>query len=109
MNQVFYKLFKSHANYYLLGPNIERLIAPKLSEQKYKFIKTDYKTVVSEFHHISNNHLNKEGKLSKLCEQISGQTLIYCQSPASANKVAELLFNHLELEQIEIMKTLLIG
>ena len=101
LNQVFYKLFKSHANYYLLGPNIERLIAPKLSEQKYKFIKTDYKTVVSEFHHISNNHLNKEGKLSKLCEQISGQTLIYCQSPASANKVAELLFNHLELEQIE--------
>lgn len=101
LNQVFYKLFKSHANYYLLGPNIERLIAPKLSEQKYEFIKTDYKTVVSEFHHISNNHLNKEGILSKLCEQISGQTLIYCQSPASANKVAELLFNHLELEQIE--------
>lgn len=101
LNQVFYKLFKSHANYYLLGPNIERLIAPKLSEQKYEFIKTDYKTVVSEFYYISNNHLNKEVKLSKLCEQISGQTLIYCQSPASANKVAELLFNHLELEQIE--------
>ena len=101
LNQVFYKLFKSHANYYLLGPNIERLIAPKLSEQKYEFIKTDYKTVVSEFHHISNNHLNKEGKLLKLCEQISGQTLIYCQSPASANKVAGLLFNYLELEQIE--------
>lgn len=101
LNQVFYKLFKSHANYYLLGPNIERLIAPKLSEHKYEFIKTDYKTVVSEFHHISDNHLNKEGKLVKLCEQISGQTLIYCQSPASANKVAELLFNHLELEQIE--------
>lgn len=101
LNQVFYKLFKSHANYYLLGPNIERLIAPKLSEHKYEFIKTDYKTVVSEFHHISDNHLNKEGKLLKLCEQISGQTLIYCQSPASANKVAELLFNHLELEQIE--------
>lgn len=52
LNQVFYKLFKSQANYYLLGPNIERLIAPKLNEQKYQFIKTDYKTVVSEFHHI---------------------------------------------------------
>lgn len=41
LNQVFYKLFKSGANYYLLGPNIEQLIAPKLEEQKYHFIKTD--------------------------------------------------------------------
>ena len=101
LNQVFYKLFKSQANYYLLGPNIERLIAPKLNEQKYQFIKTDYKTVVSEFHQIKNNALNKESKLLELCEEIAGQTLIYCQSPASANKVAELLFDNLVLEKIE--------
>lgn len=101
LNQVFYKLFKSQANYYLLGPNIERLIAPKLNEQKYQFIKTDYKTVVSEFHQIKNNALNKESKLLDLCEGIAGQTLIYCQSPASANKVAELLFGNLDLERIE--------
>lgn len=101
LNQVFYKLFKSQANYYLLGPNIERLIAPKLNEQKYQFIKTDYKTVVSEFHQIKNNALNKESKLLDLCEEIAGQTLIYCQSPASANKVAELLFGNLDLERIE--------
>ena len=101
LNQVFYKLFKSKANYYLLGPNIERLIAPKLNEQKYQFIKTDYKTVVSEFHQIKNNALNKEAKLLELCEGIEGQTLIYCQSPASANKVAELLFGNLDLERID--------
>lgn len=101
LNQVFYKLFKSQANYYLLGPNIERLIAPRLDEQKYKFIKTDYKTVVSEFHHIKNNPQNKEDKLLNLCEKISGQTLIYCKSPASANKVAELLYDNLELDSIE--------
>lgn len=101
LNQVFYKLFKSQANYYLLGPNIERLVAPKLNEQNYKFIKTDYKTVVSEFHQVKNKALNKEAKLLELCEGITGQTLIYCQSPASANKVAELLFSHLDLDQIE--------
>ena len=101
LNQVFYKLFKSKANYYLLGPNIERLIAPKLNEQKYQFIKTDYKTVVSEFHQIKNNALNKETKLLELCKGITGQTLIYCQSPASANKVAEFLFDNLDLEQIK--------
>lgn len=91
LNQVFYKLFKSQANYYLLGPNIERLVAPKLNEQKYKFIKTDYKTVVSEFHQVKNNAHNREAKLLELCREVIGQTLIYCQSPASANKVAELL------------------
>ena len=101
LNKVFYKLFKSQANYYLLGPNIERLIAPKLNEQKYKFIKTNYKTVVSEFYQVKNNALNKEKKLLDLCKDISGQTLIYCKSPASANKVADFLFNNLDLEIIE--------
>lgn len=98
LNQVFYKLFKSQANYYLLGPNIERLIAPKLNEQKYKFIKTDYKTVVSEFHQVENNAHNKEAKLLGLCGEVIGQTLIYCQSPASANKVADLLYRNLDLK-----------
>lgn len=101
LNQVFYKLFKSKANYYLLGPNIERLIAPRLNEQKYKFIKTDYKTVVSEFHHIKSTPLNREDKLLNLCEKITGQTLIYCQSPASTNKVAALLYDNLELSKID--------
>lgn len=101
LNQVFYKLFKSKAHYYLLGPNIERLIAPKLNEQKSKFIKTDYKTVVSEFHQVKNNCHNKGTKLLELCRDIKGQTLIYCQSPSSANKVAELLYDNLNLEQVE--------
>lgn len=101
LNQVFYKLFKSQANYYLLGPNIERLVAPKLNEKKYKFIKTDYKTVVSEFHQVKNNAHNREAKLLELCREVIGQTLIYCQSPASANKVAELLYENLDLKQVK--------
>lgn len=108
LNKVFYKLFKSQANYYLLGPNIERLIAPKLNEQKYKFIKTNYKTVVSEFYQVKNNALNKEKKLLDLCKDISGQTLIYCKSPASANKVADFLFNNLDLEIIEYNEDLVL-
>lgn len=101
LNQVFYKLFKSGANYYLLGPNIERLIAPKLEEQSYKFIKTDYKTVVSEFHHITTKPKDKGKRLVELCNKINGQTLIYCQSPASANKVADLLLKKIELEKVK--------
>lgn len=101
LNQVFYKLFKSGANYYLLGPNIEQLIAPKLEEQKYHFIKTDYKTVVSEFHHVSTNLNEKSKRLVELCADIDGQTLIYCQSPGSANKVAKLLLDTLKPEKVE--------
>lgn len=101
LNQVFYKLFKSNAHYYLLGPNIERLIAKRLKEEDYHFIKTDYKTVVSEFHHVTTSKQDKRNRLVELCGKISGQTLIYCQSPASANKVAKALYENLECNKIE--------
>lgn len=101
LNQVFYKLFKSNAHYYLLGPNIEKLIAPKLKEKDCQFIKTDYKTVVSEFHYIKATSQNKEKRLVDLCKKISGQTLIYCQSPARANKVADILYEKLNIERQE--------
>lgn len=101
LNQVFYKLFKSNAHYYLLGPNIEYLIAPKLKEEDYRFIKTDYKTVVSEFHHVTTSTQNKVKQLLDLCKKVSDQTLIYCQSPASANKVANVLYENLGCKRME--------
>ena len=95
LNQVFYKLFKSNAHYYLLGPNIERLIAKRLKEEDFRFIKTDFKTVVSEYHYLTASAQNKDKRLVELCKKLSGQTLIYCQSPASANKVAYILHEKL--------------
>jgi len=90
LNQVFYMLVKKDAQFYLLGPNIEQVATTLLDNVKFKFIKTDYKTVVSERHRV--NLKNGEDSVERLIEQSSSlndPTLIFCQSPASANKVAK--------------------
>ena len=90
LNQVFYMLVKKDAQFYLLGPNIEQVTNSLLDNVKFKFIKTDYKTVVSEHHQIG------EDSIERLIEQSSSlndPTLIFCQSPASANKVAKAFSN----------------
>ena len=95
LNQVFYKLVKTGAQFYLLGPNIEDVKTGSLENIKFEFIKTDFKTVVSERHQIT---IHSEGdRLKKLIEILNGTnqpTLVYCQSPASANRLATQLMEH---------------
>ena len=46
LNQVFYKLVKTGAQFYLLGPNIQNIETGTLENIQFEFIKTDFKTVV---------------------------------------------------------------
>ena len=100
LNQVFYMLVKKDAQFYLLGPNIEQVTTSLLDNVKFKFIKTDYKTVVSERHQV--NLKNGEDSIERLIDMSSSledPTLIFCQSPASANKVAKAFFNSNKFER----------
>ncbi len=93
LNHVFYKLVKQGAQFYLLGPNIERITTDLLANVKYRFIKTDYKTVISERHKVTIKKGEKPiDKLIELTSGLSEPTLIFCQSPASANRVASSLY-----------------
>lgn len=90
LNQVFYMLVKKNAQFYLLGPNIEEVTRNLLDNIEFKFIKTDYKTVISEHHNV--NLKKREEAITRLIELASSleePTLIFCQSPASANRVAK--------------------
>ena len=83
-------LVKKNAQFYLLGPNIEEVTRKLLDNIEFKFIKTDYKTVISEHHNV--NLKKREEAITRLIELASSleePTLIFCQSPASANKVAK--------------------
>lgn len=95
LNQVFYKLVKTGAQFYLLGPNIEDVKTGSLENIQFEFIKTDFKTVVSERHRVT---IHSEGeRLEKLIEILNSTnqpTLVYCQSPASANRLATKLMEH---------------
>lgn len=102
LNQVFYMLVKKNAQFYLLGPNIEQVTTSLLDNIKFKFIKTDYKTVVSERHRV--NLKKGEDSIERLIElssSLDDPTLIFCQSPASANKVAKAFFNSNKFEKTD--------
>lgn len=94
LNQVFYKLVKTKAQFYLLGPNIENIETGALDNVQFVFIKTDFKTVVSEKHQIrvKNNH-EKYAVLVDLLKGSTDPTLIFCRSPKSANDLAKQLLS----------------
>jgi hypothetical protein len=88
LNQAFYKLYKTNAQFYLLGPNIEHISGISHNKLDFIFKKTDYKTVVTEYHYITPGEFPYE-KLISLVRNLSDPTLIYCRSPNSVNKVAK--------------------
>ena len=107
LNQVFYMLVKKDAQFYLLGPNIEQVTTSLLDNVKFKFIKTDYKTVVSERHQVNlKNGEDSIERLIDLSSSLEDPTLIFCQSPASANKVAKAFFNSNKFERTDENKDL---
>jgi helicase conserved domain protein len=102
LNQVFYMLVKKDAQFYLLGPNIEEVTPSLLDNVKYELIITDYKTVVSERHRVNlKNGENSIERLLELSSSLDDPTLIFCQSPASANKVAQAFFNSNKFERTD--------
>lgn len=107
LNQVFYMLVKKDAQFYLLGPNVEQVPTSLLDNVKFKVIKTDYKTVVSERHQVNlNNGEDSIERLIELSSSLEDPTLIFCQSPASANKVAKAFFNSNKFERTDENKDL---
>jgi hypothetical protein len=87
LNQVFYTFRKDNAQFYLLGPNIDRI--PEGMEKAYRcfFYPTDYQTVVAEQVRVPSSGTQIE-RLLRLAKTLEEPTLIYCNSPPRANAVA---------------------
>ncbi len=92
LNEAFYRLYKTGAQFYLLGPNVKGLDMEVVNRLELHFIKTDYKTVASEIHHVKADEGDLEA-LVTLCEGLPDPTLIYCSSPGRVRKVAEALMS----------------
>jgi hypothetical protein len=93
LNQAFYKLLKKGGQFYLLGPNIENINSKVFPENvEINFIKTDYKTVITEKIKVPVPTTDEDALLN-LCIELTEPTLIYCKSPKSANRVAKILFD----------------
>ena len=86
LNHALYKLLKRDVQFYMLGPNIDGIPGGFPEEFECTFLRTDYATVVSEVHPLPTRRDRKK-QLVELCRGLDERTLIYCASPASANRV----------------------
>lgn len=100
LNQAFLRLTNTGAQFYLLGPSIKAI--PDIVKERLncKFLIEDFQTVAVELHFLKKKP-NKEESLAKLLDDIDGQTMVYCQSPASTRK---LLKSYLDIRILEKTK-----
>jgi hypothetical protein len=86
LNQAFLSLVNTGAQFYLLGPAIGAIPEAVKTKTNCVFILEKFQTVAIELHTISKKP-NKDIAFAALLDKLDGQTLVYCQSPASTRKV----------------------
>jgi hypothetical protein len=96
LNLAFHMLAKTGAQFYLLGPNVHAIRG--LDRYEVHFIPSEFTTVAVDVTHLNlpNRGDDRPKALVDLCRNLRGPTLIYCQSPRSAAKIAELLLRELK-------------
>ena len=97
LNLAFHKLISNNAQFYLLGPNIQAITG--LEKHEFVFVPSDFTTVAVDFIPFNLPYRGDErpDKLVELCQELKSPTIIYCQSPASANVVANILIDKVNL------------
>lgn len=90
LNHAFYKLLKTAKQFYLLGPNIRTIPIDFQDRFEARLIVSDFVTVASDVERVDQTG-GKEEALVRLARKLDAATLIYCQSPGSVRKVAQLL------------------
>jgi len=101
LSLAFHKLAKTGAQFYMLGPHIQKISG--LDGYEYHFIPSDYSTVAVDIQNF-NLRMRSEQRTQKLLELVrtlESPTLIYCQAPASANRVAEYLIQDAGLTPVQ--------
>ena len=89
LNHAFYRLYKSGAQFLLIGPNVNNIT---VNEQHldFRYFDTSYSTVVAEVRHISSKDTKAEAL--SICRQLTSPTLIFCKSAPSAYSLAQYLY-----------------
>ncbi|MDI9853821.1 DEAD/DEAH box helicase [Comamonas sp. 17RB] len=100
LSLAFHKLAKTGAQFYMLGPHIQKISG--LEGYEYHFIPSDYSTVAVDIQNFNLGARSEERKekLLELVTTLDSPTLIYCQAPPSANRVAEYLIKEAGLSPV---------
>jgi len=92
LNEAFYRLLKDRGQFYLLGPNIQKI--PEGLEDAYRcfFYPTRFSTVAVDT--IRADGRGKElPRLMSVLKSLEEPTLVYCSSPARVNEVARTMIS----------------
>lgn len=92
LNHAFYKLLKTARQFYLLGPNIRAVPADFKDRFEARLIVSDFVTVASDVRQVDLSRGAREA-LVRVANDVEGSALIYCQSPGSVRRVAQLLID----------------
>lgn len=100
LSLAFHKLAKTGAQFYMLGPHIQKISG--LDGYEYHFIPSDYSTVAVDIQNFNLGMRSEKRpeKLLELVKTLDSPTLIYCQAPPSANRVAEYLIKNAGLTPV---------
>jgi rhodanese-related sulfurtransferase len=90
LNQAFYRLWKTGAQYYFLGPNINAIPNDLPGTFTPRFVRTDFATVAADVRRVSSAG-DDRAALVELCAGLDEPTLIYCRSPKRTRDVARWL------------------
>lgn len=69
LNQPFYKLWKTEARFYFLGPNIHAIPADRPGSFDSRFIRTDFSTVAAYVHRVPPGEDERQA-LTDLCREL---------------------------------------
>jgi hypothetical protein len=92
LNIAWDRLLRTGAQYYLTGPNVTGLADALPRKLRESLLVTEFKTVAVDQVDVPPGGDERE-RLLHLCSDISGQTLIYCRTPARVRQVGKWLID----------------
>jgi hypothetical protein len=91
LNQAFHRLYSSGAQFYLLGPPIGGLAQGIQGKLNYRFIHTDFETVVLDTELREATTQNLDASVVDTCRTLNGPTLLYVRSPGRAHELVGIM------------------
>jgi hypothetical protein len=85
LNQAFYRLLKTGAQFFLLGPNVHAI--PDGLDIDAAFVQTSYRTVAVDVIRVPSAGTDRQ-RLIDLCRGLTEPTIVFCKSPARTREVA---------------------
>lgn len=92
LNQAFARVRRMSPQLYMLGPSVKALAPGAEGRFSFKFVRTDFSTVVADEHRVLGKGKDV-ARLLGLAASLSGPTIVYCKSPGRANVVAQALID----------------